>query len=54
VKNLDDALNYAGKAININPSYYKAYVHRAAVHGAKEMYDEAVRDYEVSFSIQCI
>lgn len=44
----EDALQYATKAININPGYYKAFVHRASVYNSKEMFEEAGRDYEVS------
>jgi Tfp pilus assembly protein PilF len=43
----DDAVQHASKALDINPSYYKAFVHRAAVYNSKEMYEEAARDFEV-------
>lgn len=44
----DESLQYVTKAVDINPSYYKAVVHRAAIFNAKEMYEEAARDFEVS------
>lgn len=43
----DDALQYANRAIEINTAYYKAYMHRARINNAKELYEEAVRDFEV-------
>jgi len=44
----DDALEYVNKALELNPSYLKAHIHRATVHTAKEKFDEAVRDYEAA------
>jgi len=47
----EDALQYASKAININQSYYKAFVHRASIYNSKEMYEEAGRDFEAALKL---
>lgn len=44
---MDNALTCVNEALDLNPSYLKALLHRAQVHKAKDMYDEAVRDFEV-------
>jgi len=43
----DEALTLVNRAVELNGSYLKALLHRAQVHKAKEMFDEAVRDFEV-------
>ncbi len=48
----DEALVLVNKAIDLNSSYLKAILHRAQIHNVKELFDEAVRDYEVSHPIQ--
>jgi len=47
----DDALRFVSKAVDINPSYYKAFVHRATIHNAKELYEEAARDLETALKL---
>jgi len=48
----DEALVLVNKAIDLNSSYLKAILHRATIHNVKELFDEAVRDYEVNYTIQ--
>jgi len=47
-KNYAEAVSRATKAIEIDSNYMKAYCQRASAYAAQEMYDEAVRDYEVN------
>jgi len=47
----DEALTLVNRAVELNGSYLKALLHRAQVHKAKEMFDEAVRDFETAQKI---
>jgi len=44
---VDEALSLVNRALELNSHYLKALLHRAQVHKTKEMFDEAVRDFEV-------
>lgn len=48
---LDESLDACGKAIELNSGYLKAYIHRARVYVAKEMYDDAVHDFEAALKV---
>jgi len=48
---LDESLNSCKLAIELNPSYLKAVLHQAKIHTQKEMFEEAVRDYEAALKI---
>jgi tetratricopeptide (TPR) repeat protein len=51
-RNYDEALKYVSRAIELNDSYYKAFVHRGTVYTSKEMHEEAIRDLEVRSKIK--
>jgi len=48
---LDESLAACSKAIELNSKYLKAIIHRAKVYVQKEMYDDAVHDYEAALRI---
>lgn len=48
---LDESIASCTKAIDLNSSYLKAILHRARLYCQKEMYDDAVHDYEAALRI---
>jgi len=45
---VDEGLTLVNRAVELNPSYLKALLHRAQLHKTKEMFNEAVSDYEAA------
>jgi len=46
LKNWDEAVSHATKAIEVNPKHFKSFAVRASLYREKDMFEEAVRDYE--------
>jgi DnaJ family protein C protein 7 len=46
LKNWDEAVGYATKAIEINPKHAKSFAVRANLYKDKDMFEEAIRDYD--------
>jgi dipeptidyl aminopeptidase/acylaminoacyl peptidase len=49
--NIDEAISFFSKAIEINPKYFKAYLNRGNAYRRKGQFDQAILDYNKTLEI---